>query len=100
MIGVRGMALVGCFAKAAGVRRGSRDCQRDRNKSSDEREHQQKSGGQALHDCAGESEPCGGVSIEHIREGVQAEGSCCGFDPESPPFDSAQGRLSRKEREK
>ncbi len=43
------MMLMRSFTEAAGMRRGGRYRQRERNKVSREREEQQQSGGQALH---------------------------------------------------
>jgi len=51
------VAVVSALAETAGMQRGSGSCKRDGRKASQEREQQQKSGGQALHGFLCESEP-------------------------------------------
>lgn len=68
------VTMVRRLAQTAGVRRRSRGGQYQRRKYADQREQQQKSGGQALHGLSGESKPQAQASIEQRREQVQAEG--------------------------
>jgi len=66
------VAVMNCFADAAGVRRsGCRQGQRA--EVSDERYEQQESGDEALHVCR-ESRPLGEDRIEQNAEWVQAGG--------------------------
>ena len=89
----RSVTLVDAFAQAAGVIWSSRRRQRERSKSSDKREQQQKSCGQAVHFSC-ESEPQGsGQHSTDSRVGARVAGLTS--LPNSPPFDYAPGRLSR-----
>jgi hypothetical protein len=67
------VTLVGGLAQAAGVSWRSGGRYRERHKRADQREQQQKSGGQALHIVSCESRLEGKVSIEQNCEQAQAE---------------------------
>jgi hypothetical protein len=57
LVRIGSVTLMHCFSEAAGVRRFSGDRERQWDESSQEREQQQKSGGQALHVLLCEAEP-------------------------------------------
>lgn len=65
------VALVHCPTKTTCVYRRSRDRERQWEEGSHQREQQQKSGGQTLHDCCANPESRMEASIEHIPEYVQ-----------------------------
>jgi hypothetical protein len=73
LISISFVALVDCLAKTTCVHRRSRDRERQWEKRSNQRENQQKSGGQALHGFVILSQNPTWGSIEHIRERVQTE---------------------------